>query len=554
MPQALNNPVLVSVAISTVLFLLALWGIFRLIIEIVPFTGESRRLSDDLAQAAFSNSGRIRKAANTIIGHLREAANSRETLLLFDPDRKLNTLRGIVAGSLVQARALAGILILTGLLATLWNLRTSVYELKNAFKDIKQYSLDRQSQAKEEKAHPGQKNLGTQGQTKNEPVIDHSKLPAGMENVAGSSVNAFKSSFVAILFAALVLLSASLTQAKAAAALRAFAEWIYQHHETALSQCSTVDQAQSVAKLADSVERFAEASAGFDKLANELSRLNAFGDKFDRAAVAIQESVTQLPGQVNLSFQGLSQEVATGIAGELRNVIEHIGRLYAIFGQQELRLKQLQDFMGQLVQSNSEVAAVVGKLSSVPEHLEDLVDAVSATSKVASELKPVMQSLDAKVAKLPADALKEAADSMKRLEEQLGPLEQQLGMALHDLELLLKSWRSEIGTALGDTVGHFKELQARSLQEIRSMFESANVEEAQSKLKSVEQNIISMSAILRKISTSIGQDQDHSKLKEVLNRVENHLRQIEEMSGRSLLDRWFGRWHRRGTRSAGAGR
>ncbi|HEY7405373.1 MAG TPA: hypothetical protein VIB39_17740 [Candidatus Angelobacter sp.] len=539
MPQLLSN-LNISIGLSAVLFFLAMTPLLLLWLELWRFRSESRTLADDLAQASFSDSGRLKKTANVIISQLREAANGRETLLIFDPEQKLSRLRTATAGSLALARALAGILILTALLATLWNLRVSVTELQQAFRDIKQYSQQKQSR--------------TQAPGGAEPSIDHSKLPGGMENVAGSSVNAFKNSFFAILLAAIVLLVAIYTQPFARFTLAGFADWVYRHHETALSQTSGADQVQSVEKLARSVERFAETTAGFEKLAIELERLNAFGDKFDQAATAIQESVNQLPGQVNQSFRGLSQDVATGIAGELRNVVEHIGRLYTIFGAQELRLKGIHEFMGELVESNAHAAESIAKLDSLPQHMVGLVEAVNTTGKAASDLKPILSTLDDRVSKLPTADLKEAAESMKRLEAQLGPIEKDLQLALDGLEALLKEWRSEIGGELSNTVEQFKQLQADSVKEIKTVLENANLLEVHSRVKTVEQNVVTMAALLPRIMDRVSvraeSEQERARLREMIAQIEGHLRGIDKVAGRSFMDRWLGRFRR----SAKAGR
>src|SRR5437868_1036037 len=232
------NPLLTNPTVAVFILLAApllAWAVAALIgtwIELWHFKAETKELGGDLEAASISTDGFLRAMAFDAINSLRGAAKSRQSLLVFDPDRKAGSVRAAVANRLVLARALAGILILGGLVATLWNLRLSVDELHLAFSDLATYSKKiQQDRSAPASAKPAK------------PTVDRSVLPGRMANVAPASGVAFLTSFTVISCAILILLLASMTQAYAGSALRLFADWLYARYETAVGDKGDTDEA-----------------------------------------------------------------------------------------------------------------------------------------------------------------------------------------------------------------------------------------------------------------------------------------------------------------------
>jgi hypothetical protein len=357
-------------------------------------------------------SSSIEKRARRICRRLKAAADPATRHVEYDLDRDLRGLRTDVTSYLTVVRAAAGVLIIVGLLITLFNLRGAVGNLQQTFRS----PIENASEKKDERSSFGQENK----------VIDTKTVREGMQGIAGAAKTAFQLSAVVISLAAALLVLAFVASQFAASRVQRFEWWAEDLYHKALEQAAARRPEDVVHNLSATVVHLANLTRTFETTNSALQELKSFGEKMDNAAQQITFAVANLPGNIGASMSSISTEVAQGINQDLRHQVEYLKGILTIYSDQHNVLKKIMDFIESVSKSQKSSSDSLLALQSLPLQIQ----AVAQNVKLAADTGAVMHSatklLERKIDALPMEELNGASKELRASLANIGTIEHTL--------------------------------------------------------------------------------------------------------------------------------
>jgi hypothetical protein len=417
-----------------------------------------RRRSQELAgkpavSNPFDGRSRLTTLANAYVTDLNTSVKAR-ALASFDPDRRIGPVSGQVRAFTTTPRALIGVLILAGLLVTLFNIQGSVRELGEAFDQLSRPE---------------------QGQ-RTEFLV--ARIQGSMRNVANAAHNAFYWSGLIILFAATSLALAAGVQWRGQVAVAAFGLWARAAYYEASAAAQPADQQASLEKLAGVVGHLNGLVSPFQDLSKSMNAVVGFGDRLDESTRLIAEAVEKLPEGVKASVVSLSGEVAREIAEDLQHQLEHIQKILYIYGAQEIRMKELQEGFKKIV--------------SLPGDISKLTNAIAGTTANSAVLNRSVESLDRKVDALPILDMQETVEHARIAFHGLEAVREQVGRASLHFQMLVDNWRSETRAVISEELGLQLDEIRTGFAAVRDALERRDTSGMQSELSKVERRVAEM--------------------------------------------------------------
>ena len=421
------------------------------------------------------------------------------TLGVFDVSNRTLPLRNRAAGYVGVIRALAGVLILFGLLITLFNLQASVRTLGDTF-----HTLSKQ-QASNTAAGNG--------------AVD--EIQQSMGNIAISAQRAFTFSAYVIAMAAWALLAAIPLQRQAVMTVNAFVDWAEQAHGAACSAQLPAGEASQIQELAGVITRMDTVVAGLEKLGHSMTSLAELGGKLDESTKLISTAIDRLPETVKSSVGQLSSEVAREITADLGHQTQHIAKILAIYGEQEIRMKLLYDGFKITEQSVREASAALKSLALLPENIEKLAAAIVKTAEVSIKVEAGVRSLDTKVSALPLADMERA---IQGIDTGIAALQGAGGQVLAlttRADSVFQEWRKEVASVAPHIAEEVNNALVPAFQDLKGAVKNADLPGIHLALGTLVKNSTELS---RKLDQ--GRD-SYSPIIGGLARVESALKEVQ---------------------------
>lgn len=304
-----------------------------------------------------------------------------------------------------RAKALAGLLIIVGLLLTLFNLQRAVGEMSDTFA----WTSDRPVAMKASDS--------PSGAAPSSRSVDVGKLPSpealqeGMRKVIESAGTAFLLSALAIGLAALLLLSALQTTAFAERALADFRDWASDQAIRIAKEVEPRRRQDPTEALILVLQKLGGLTEAFQDTSQALRDLRQFGATLDASAASISAAVKDLPSAVASSVDGLGNQLAVGVAEGLNHQLTYLNQLIVHYGDQAGAMKVLADVVRQSAEtartSAAQLAEVPRELAAIRRTLAEVVAATARSSEATDKLT-------LKVDELPAAEMREAVVTIEQ--------------------------------------------------------------------------------------------------------------------------------------------
>jgi phage shock protein A len=368
--------------------------------KLASLTNEEGSVDLVAPKSLFSGGSELEKAANGVLGNMVEA-HERGLLQGYDINNSLKPLRE--AGSRVSSyvRTFAGIVIILGLLVTLFNLRASVGHLKSVFDNMKGASAQTNGPA-----------AGSEEQ------VD--ALQNGMAGIANSATLAFGISAVFISFACELLFGAWVWAWGTTPGISKFERALHRLYFQIIP--ARRDESQLAGDLALAVQNLQDLSDTFKQTNTTLLQIGGFGDRFEMAAKEISEAVAKLPAGMRESVGDMSSQLARDIAHEMEHYVEHIKHIEAIYGDQQNLLTTMITAMSHMEDDWRRSSEALVELRALPDSIGKLKSAIDSSVTGAAVLNDSVAQLDKKVEGLPVKDLASAAGEMHEMATNLAPL------------------------------------------------------------------------------------------------------------------------------------
>ena len=368
--------------------------------------GADRNADKEIAKSLYPGKSQLEQTAHGLLANMVEA-ETRGALQEFDVDSSVKRIRGAAAATSSWPRALAGILIIMGLIVTLFNLRESVGHLEHVFENMR-------NKTAAASAPPNG------AESRADDSIDTDALQNAMAGIASAATLAFGFSAIFISFACGLLTGSFFWGIWMAPGIVIFENEIVALYFRLVP--ARREQGQIVADLAHAVENLQELSETFKQTNDTLLQIGGFGSRFEEAAKEISEAVSKLPAGMRDSMEDLSGSLAREIAAELEHYIEHIKHIEAIYGDQQLLLTNVVKLMSNMEDDWRKSSDALVSLGALPDTLKGLKTSVDQYRSDGDQLNKSVTDLGHKVDTLPLKDLSEAALGMRELTKNLSPL------------------------------------------------------------------------------------------------------------------------------------
>jgi hypothetical protein len=338
-------------------------------------------------------------------------ANRHHILGQFDLERHLTPLSMQIRTLTSSARAVSGILILLALLITLYQLRKAVSDLSTTFDQVAQHSAAAEMV---------------------------SRVQTSMSGVASSAATAFRISGYIILFAVTLLAVAAGAQKYSLTVLRRMSAWALLLHNHYLAEAASGGGSNDFTAV---ITSFRDVIRSFEGLQADLSAIGSFRADLVRSADAITDAVKVLPTQIQGNMDRLSSGAFREIADHLDKHYDVLCKVLAIYGDQEMRMKEIQALARDLNHQNTELTSSLMPLKEVTPSLGKLTTAVDSWTSATDRLVSSADQLDAKIDRLPLPQIEDAVTHAKAAAERLIRLQAESTQLLQNWSELLPEWK-----------------------------------------------------------------------------------------------------------------
>lgn len=331
--------------------------------------------------------GVTRPFAKTLDAYVNsfDHAVERKSLEKFDVDRQLGDVRRAAGSVAASVRALAGVLILCGLIITLFKLQGAVGGLRSTFSVL----------AAQQSNVEGASDTAAQ-------------VVQGMSTVASAAHDAFLISLCFISSAAILLLLALRESSRAADVVSQFSDWVYSSYRSELNKLPEQVPLNVVAgEFRASAQALELLTASFGEMTKSFGALQGFADSMDRSRNAIVEAMQRLPAHIQESMGSLSEKFVGSVTEGLTNANQHTQQILLIYGQQQQRINTIQAEVVAIKNFSSQVTQAVAKLDGMPEQVTALAAGVELQSKSLNSFASTVAELAIRVEDLPISGLRQ---------------------------------------------------------------------------------------------------------------------------------------------------
>ena len=176
-----------------------------------------------------------------------------------------------------------------------------------------------------------------------------------MGRVADSAAQAFRISGTIIFFAIVLLALSALSQRFALSVLHRLSNWVLLIYNVRISESAggggSVD-------FSGAISAFREVITSFDGMSNDLVAIGSFRADLIQSSNSIRDAVAKLPTQIQGNMDRLSTGAFREIADHLEKHYSVLCKILAIYGDQEMRVKEIQTFVKELGQQNAEAGHI----------------------------------------------------------------------------------------------------------------------------------------------------------------------------------------------------
>ena len=291
-------------SLCAALSIVAAYALLKGYREIASFDGALKILPNDVPAASpFNGSTNLGRAANEYIA-MFSIAGARNLLGSFRVEQASSPLLAYLRSMSNGPRNLVGVLILGGLLVTLFNLQGSVAILGASFNHLAKSQSSTAASAQEEVK----------------------QIQESMGGIARTAQTAFISSGLVIFAATLILLVSLALQRRTGISARRFVSWANAAHLEAMS-ARPMDEHAQIEKFGELIGKMGEVISSFEAIGSSMATVGDFGSKLDESSQLVAQAVSQLPATINSSVAQLSAEVTKDISVHLEHQIEHIKKI-----------------------------------------------------------------------------------------------------------------------------------------------------------------------------------------------------------------------------------
>ena len=497
----MGSLLLVFLVIPIGIFFWALAELFRSFDEARGLHAGVAALNENpSADQPFPGNTTLQKRTANIVRKVQQA----KVLSQIHPEREIASITADFSARFGRTRALAGLLIILGLLITLMNLRNAVEQMKVTLGNT-QASESRSSSA---------------------PQPDQSDSTASVRNgiagIASAAGTAFFYSGTAISFAGAILLLSILAQRIASSSIRDFASWLFDRHDQLLVE--QVEQPQNTSEtLVYAANTLAQVAKSFQETNSVLADFKQFGEKLDSAALEIKNAVVDLPTRLESSMGNISDNVAMGIKGGLEHQGQYLSSLVAIYSEHAVLVKKTIEFMSQIKDANKSASDVLIQLRTLPDVIQAVARSSEQTRAVSQELATTVLSLERKVEVLPAADLAEAAIRLTDASGRIIKLESSIAAILDSVKSLFQSAIDDATRRSGETILARLETLSSAIQTIKTDVNATTAKQAADLKKSVDQ----LKEAIDKLRTST--DPDVESLRVQIDQLIQSVRSLPSM-------------------------
>jgi hypothetical protein len=424
------------------IFLWAAWELVRAFIEAEGLRSGVNSLNGGTsAQQPFpGNSALLRRTAS-----VAQKARQARVISQIHPEREIASITAEFSARLGRTRALAGLLIILGLLITLGNLGLAVERMKATLGN------SRTNEPQASSATQSDESDGT------------ASVRNGMAGIASAAGTAFGYSGTTIFLAGTVLFLSILAQRQASSAIREFAVWLFDRHDELLTK--QIDQPQDTPeKLAYAADTLTQVAKTFQETSSVLADFGQFGEKLDSAAQEIKNAVINLPARLDSSLAKISDDVAVGIKDGLTHQSQYLNALVTIYSDHAIMVQRTIEFISQITQANKSASEALVNLRSLPDAIQSVARSSEQTRMVSQELATTVFSLEKKVEALPAGDLAEAASKLTDAAGRLIRLES-------SITAVMDSVKSHFQSAIDDATRRSSETMIKQLEGLSSIIQ-----------------------------------------------------------------------------------
>jgi hypothetical protein len=452
----------------------------------------------------FDRSGVLIELAHAFADGLRAAAKV-GSLHVFDVTSRAAALRSRIAAKTGVIRALVGVLILGGLLVTLFNLQNAVQTLGKAFDTL----------SKEQASASASVNGSV------------SAIQSSMGAIAGSAHQAFLFSGIIIALAVIALIAVTALQRHAVIAANAFSHWANRAYLAAWSEQRPTDETAKIQELGNVIKRMDTVVSVLASLGQSMTSISEMGMKLDESTSLIAKAVERLPENVKASVSQLSNEVASQISDDLQHQTQNISRILAIYGEQEIRVKMLHDTLTACEQHIKSSSASLSGLGTLPQKIDTLARAIEGVVTSNAQVSKGVDVLDARVAALPLVDMSKAARSVEAGMSTLEAVGRQVTSLTSGIEGLVKDWHRELEEITPEVARQVSQKLDPALGELTRAVQSADNATLARAIDVLSRIVAELAAKLDK--TSRGQD--------FLDRMDAELKQIHSVVNEPIWKR-----------------
>jgi methyl-accepting chemotaxis protein len=284
-------------------------------------------------------------------------------------------------------RALAGILILSGLIVTLARMQTAVGTLSNTFSKMAHEQTD---------TSPTENAAGD--------------VVTGMSQVADAAKGAFQISATLIFSAAFFLFSALIVRMMATRVLNSFVEWARVSYDNSLPE--HVSLGTVAVQFRSSARSLEVLTKSFNDMTESFGALQGFAESMDNARTAIVEAVQQLPVHIQASVGTLSKRFVNAFAEGMRSTSEHTSQILLIYGHQKQRIDHIQEQVQAIHGFAAEMAAIASQLRGLPENVKSVAEGTEAQKSGLQAFGSTVAELAIRLEELP---VRQLVDEVNRL-------------------------------------------------------------------------------------------------------------------------------------------
>ena len=291
-------------------------------------------------------------------------------------------------------RNIVGVLLMGALLVTLFNLQGSVATLGKSFTQL----------AREQATT-------TEGSAENEVK----EIQLSMADIAKAAQAAFLRSGQVILGAAFILIFSLLLQKRSQKSTQSFAAWANAAYIEALTK-RPMDQNAQLEKFGELIDKMTPMIDSFESIGASMATVGDFGAKLDASSQLVAQAVSQLPQAINSSVVQLSEEVTKDISVHLQHQIEHIKKILAIYGDQEVRVRKIQEYLDGFSRS---LEVGLNATGALPQKLDILSQAILSTNRGSEKLAAAAKSLETKLDGLPLPEIQSAIADLRLVRKEI---------------------------------------------------------------------------------------------------------------------------------------